>query len=118
MANYQFRYVNFSGGVIRTTVMQCASDAEAIHKARHIMKDQYARLEIFEDERAVYSQEPETGLDLALMGVSVCANRPDLDLTAGQSPTILPRRHLAIHAEISAILRKVALSFGHRLALY
>ena len=64
MANYQFRYVNLSGGVVRTTIMQCAADAEAIQNARHIMKDQYARLEIFEDERVVYSQEPEASHDL------------------------------------------------------
>jgi hypothetical protein len=64
MANYQFRYVSLSGSVIRTTIMQCEADADAIHKARHTMKDQYARLEIFEDERPVYSQEMAANLPL------------------------------------------------------
>lgn len=56
MANYRFRYADQSGGIIRTTVMQCAADAEAIRKARDPMKDRYVRLEIFEDERSVFSE--------------------------------------------------------------
>jgi hypothetical protein len=59
MFNYQFRYANLSGVVVRTTIMQCAADSEAIRNARHSMKDQYAKLEIFENERPVYYQESE-----------------------------------------------------------
>jgi hypothetical protein len=59
MANYQFRYVNLSGDVVRTTVMQCAADAEAIDQARSTMKDRYARLEIFDGDRPVFSQAHE-----------------------------------------------------------
>ena len=55
MASYEFRYANLSGGVIRTTVMQCESDDEAIHKACDTMKDRYATLEIVEGDRPVFS---------------------------------------------------------------
>ena len=55
MANYEFRYANLSGGAIRTTVMQCAADDEAIRKARETMQDRYATLEIFDGERPVFS---------------------------------------------------------------
>ncbi len=58
MTDYEFRYTNLTGGVIRTTIMQCEADAEAILKARDTMKDRYAALEIFEGERPVYSQAP------------------------------------------------------------
>jgi hypothetical protein len=53
MANYEFRYSTLSGGVIRATIMQCASDDEAIRKARDTMKDRYAKLEVFEGDRPV-----------------------------------------------------------------
>jgi hypothetical protein len=53
--NYQFRYANELGSVIRSTFMQCPADADAISQARTIMRDSYASLEIFDGERTVYS---------------------------------------------------------------
>lgn len=55
MASYEFRYANLSGDAIRTTVMQCGADDEAIRQARATMKDRYATLEIFEGDRLVFS---------------------------------------------------------------
>jgi hypothetical protein len=54
MNNYEFRYANLSGGAIRTSVMQCATDDEAICKARDTMQDRYVTLEIFEGDRTVF----------------------------------------------------------------
>jgi hypothetical protein len=54
MANYHFRYADHTGAAIRNTMMQCAQDEDAIIKAREIMTEPYAVLEIFEDERPVY----------------------------------------------------------------
>jgi hypothetical protein len=59
MAVYRFRYADGSGSAVRTTIMQCADDAEAVHKACHTMQDRYAMLEIFEGERLVYSKFPQ-----------------------------------------------------------
>ncbi len=53
MAVYSFRYANRSGSAIRTTIMQCDTDDEAIRKARDTMQDSYANAEIFEGERLV-----------------------------------------------------------------
>ncbi|HXC53903.1 MAG TPA: hypothetical protein VNU97_01285 [Rhizomicrobium sp.] len=53
MISYRFIYSDASGGVIRLTQMQCASDAEAVRRARETMQDKYAALEIFAGERAV-----------------------------------------------------------------
>jgi hypothetical protein len=56
MATYEFRYATLSGNAIRTTVMQCAADTDAIRKAHEIMKDSFATLEISEGDRPVFSQ--------------------------------------------------------------
>jgi hypothetical protein len=56
MANYEFRYANLSGDAIRTKVMQCAADDEAIRRARDTMKERYATVEIFEGDRPVFSR--------------------------------------------------------------
>lgn len=58
MTSYRFRYANRSGTAIRTTIMQCETDAEAIRKACDTMQDRYALLEIFDGERLVYSKFP------------------------------------------------------------
>jgi hypothetical protein len=58
LASYLFRYVNNSGEVIRTTLMLCEADEDAIHKARVTMNDQYAMLEIFDGDRLVYAANP------------------------------------------------------------
>ena len=55
MVSYNFTYSDAAGGVIRWTVMQCASDAEAVAMARDTMRDPYSVLEIFAGERAVDS---------------------------------------------------------------
>jgi hypothetical protein len=65
MASYRFRYANLSGGVIRTTAMQCQTDAEAIQKAQGIMQEPYTRLEIFEDDRTVYSHTHQESFALS-----------------------------------------------------
>ena len=57
MATYEFRYANPSGDTVRTTIMQCAADDEAIRRARETMKDRYATLEIFEGDRPVLRQD-------------------------------------------------------------
>jgi hypothetical protein len=54
MASYEFRYANHSGAPIRTTVMQCEADEEAIRKARETMQDRYVTLEIFDGDRPVF----------------------------------------------------------------
>ncbi|OAI43693.1 hypothetical protein AYO42_05845 [Rhizomicrobium sp. SCGC AG-212-E05] len=54
MAVYRFRYADASGAAIRTTIMQCGDDAEAIGKAEDTMKDRYVTLEVFEGERLVH----------------------------------------------------------------
>ena len=61
MAVYCFRYADQFGAALRTTVMQCTADADAIAKARDIMPEPYARLEIYEEDRAVYSQMADRG---------------------------------------------------------
>ncbi len=53
MAVYRFRYASRSGSVIRTTIMQCDTDDEAVRKAGGTMQDSYASVEIFEGERLV-----------------------------------------------------------------
>lgn len=58
MAVYRFRYADSSGSAVRTTLMQCGDDAEAVRKAGDTMQDRYAMLEIFEGERLVYSKFP------------------------------------------------------------
>jgi len=59
MASYEFRYANQSGAAIRTTVMQCEADEEAIRKARDTMKAPYAWLEIFDGDRPVYNKRED-----------------------------------------------------------
>jgi hypothetical protein len=61
MAVYRFRYAGSSGAAIRTTIMECGDDSEAIRKARDTMQDRYATVEIFEGERLVYSAFPLPG---------------------------------------------------------
>ncbi len=39
--------------MIRTTIMQCDTDDEAVRKAGGTMQDSYASVEIFEGERLV-----------------------------------------------------------------
>lgn len=58
MAVYRFRYADRSGSAVRTTIMQCADDAEAVHKACDTMQDRYAMLEIFEGERLICNKFP------------------------------------------------------------
>lgn len=57
MAVYRFRYANSAGIAVRTTVMQCETDDEAIQKARDTMQDRYAVLEIFEGDRPIFKTE-------------------------------------------------------------
>jgi hypothetical protein len=54
MTSYHFRYTNMFGGTIRSTSMQCASDAEAMARAVETMQDEYFTLEITEGERVVH----------------------------------------------------------------
>jgi len=54
MTSYHFRYTNMFGGTIRSTSMQCASDAEAIARAVDTMRDAYFTLEITEGDRVVH----------------------------------------------------------------
>ena len=54
MASYEFRYANRAGGAVRTTIMQCEADEEAIRRARDTMKDVYATVEIYDGDRPVY----------------------------------------------------------------
>ena len=58
MINYSFTYSDAAGGIVRWTSMQCLSDAEAIAKAHDTMQDKYVKLEIFDGERAVFTQAP------------------------------------------------------------
>lgn len=57
MASYHFRYANSAGIAVRTTIMQCETDAEAIGKACDTMQDRYATLEVFEGDRPVFRKE-------------------------------------------------------------
>lgn len=61
MAVYRFRYADASGAAIRTTLMQCGDDSDAIGKARDTMQDRYATFEIFEGERLVHAAFPLQG---------------------------------------------------------
>ena len=54
--DYLFRYADELGGVIRSTFMQCPADDDAIVKARTIMQDRYASLEIFDGDRVVHTE--------------------------------------------------------------
>jgi len=58
MAVYRFRYADASGAAIRTTIMQCVDDAQAIGKSQGTMKDRYATLEVFEGERRIDGAHP------------------------------------------------------------
>jgi len=53
MAVYRFRYASRSGSAIRTTIMQCDTDDEAVRKAHDTMQDSYISVEIFDGERLV-----------------------------------------------------------------
>ena len=53
MLNYLFRYADKSGATIRSTIMQCETDEEALRKARDTMQDGYAKLEVSENERPI-----------------------------------------------------------------
>lgn len=53
MAVYRFHYASRSGSAIRTTIMQCDTDDQAIRKARDTMQDSYITVEIFDGERLV-----------------------------------------------------------------
>ena len=44
------------GGIIRSTFMQCPEDAVAVERARSIMQDRYASLEVFDGERVVHTE--------------------------------------------------------------
>ena len=54
--DYLFRYADERGGVIRSTFMQCPEDAIAVERARSIMQDRYASLEVFDGERVVHTE--------------------------------------------------------------
>jgi hypothetical protein len=54
--DYLFRYADEMGGVIRSTFMQCPEDAVAVERARSIMQDRYASLEVFDGERVVHTE--------------------------------------------------------------
>ena len=54
--DYQFRYADETGGLIRSTFMQCPEDTIAVERARSIMQDRYASLEIFDGERVVHTE--------------------------------------------------------------
>ena len=53
---YLFRYADEMGGVIRSTFMRCPEDTVAVERARSIMQDRYASLEIFDGERVVHTE--------------------------------------------------------------
>ncbi len=53
MAVYRFRYASKSGSAVRTTIMQCDTDEEAVRKASDTMQDSYISVEIFDGERLV-----------------------------------------------------------------
>lgn len=57
MPNYLFRYADKFGGAIRSTLMQCDTDEEALRKARDTMQDGYAKLEVFENDRPVHDPD-------------------------------------------------------------
>jgi hypothetical protein len=44
--DYLFRYADEMGSLIRSTFMQCPADIIAVERARSIMQDRYASLEI------------------------------------------------------------------------
>jgi len=54
--DYLFRYADEMGGVIRSTFMQCPEDTVAVERARSIMQDHYASLEVFDGERVVHTE--------------------------------------------------------------
>ena len=57
MASYRFRYANNAGIAVRTTIMQCEADADAIARACDTMLDRYVTLEVFEGDRPVFRKE-------------------------------------------------------------
>ena len=59
MTSYEFRYANRAGGAVRTTIMQCEADEEAILRARETMKDIYASVEIFDGDRPVVAKRED-----------------------------------------------------------
>ncbi|MCX7281259.1 MAG: hypothetical protein NTX21_06855 [Alphaproteobacteria bacterium] len=54
--DYLFRYADEMGGVIRSAFMQCPEDAVSFERARNIMQDRYASLEVFDGERVVHTE--------------------------------------------------------------